>query len=99
MNNEECSRNTCHVDVAAARPTRLREAMGWGDCKKLVGKQSSEANTQPSPIGVKTIFEGRPVIGGGDNEAQTECLFLLALAGESQITEYDCKTAVGCVHI
>lgn len=98
MNNEECSRNTCHVDVAAARPTRLREAMGWGDCEKLVGKQSSEANTQPSPICVKTIFGGSAVIGSSDNEAQTECLFLLALAGENQITEHDCKTAVGRVH-
>ncbi len=46
VNNEECSRNTCHVDVAAARPTCLREAMGWGDCERLVGNRSSEANTQ-----------------------------------------------------
>lgn len=88
VNNEECSRNTCHVDVAAARTTCLREAMGWGDCERLVGNQSSEANTQigSSRICAKTIFGDRAVIGCSDNEAWTECLFHSALSSGNQLT-------------
>lgn len=96
VNNEECSRNTCHVDVAAARPTCLREAMGWGDCERLVGNRSSEANTQTSSSrSVQLIFRGRAVIGRSDNEAWTESLLHSALTGWNWFTERDFKNTVG----
>lgn len=89
VNNEECSRNTCHVDVAAARPTRLREAMGWGDCERLVGNRSSEANTpMGSSRSVQLILRGRAVIGRSGNEAWTESLLHSALTGRNWFTEH-----------
>lgn len=67
----------------------MRRLQKAGGKAKLGGKYSAIPNL------CKNNFGGRAVIGSSDNEAQTECLFLLALAGENQITEHDYQTAVG----